>query len=308
MTHEPSVIPPWQTAAAPTSSRERLTVSGVLLGSIALVVVLAAISVRSRLVFGLVVLAVIFIPLERLFALRPQRILRAGWRTDLVHFFVNSVALTILLFAVVAVVGTVLRHLVPPGVRLAVASQPPGLQIIEALVLAELGGYVGHRAAHEIPVLWRFHKVHHSITEMDWLASNHLHPIDQTFIRSCAVLPIYVLGFTKASLGVFVVLLTFFAIFIHSNVRFTFGPLRWVLSTPEFHHWHHANMKEAYNSNYAGLFPVIDKLFGTLYLPVGRRPVSYGVPDVQPKGYLRQLAWPFRRTVARPDLSSRRAR
>jgi sterol desaturase/sphingolipid hydroxylase (fatty acid hydroxylase superfamily) len=94
------------------------------------------------------------------------------------------------------------------------------------------------------------------------------------------------------SLGAFVVLTTLQAIFIHANVRLTFGPLRWVIATPQFHHWHHAREPRAYNSNYAGEFPAVDALFGTLYLPARRWPAQYGIDDTEPVGYLRQLVWP----------------
>jgi sterol desaturase/sphingolipid hydroxylase (fatty acid hydroxylase superfamily) len=71
-----------------------------------------------------------------------------------------------------------------------------------------IGGYAGHRMAHEVPLLWRFHRVHHSIREMDWLAANHLHPLDETFIRSVAVLPLYALGFGRVTLGAFIIVIT----------------------------------------------------------------------------------------------------
>jgi sterol desaturase/sphingolipid hydroxylase (fatty acid hydroxylase superfamily) len=129
---------------------------------------------------------------------------------------------------------------------------------------------------------------------MDWLAAAHLHPIDQVWTRSCIVLPLFALGFSRATFGGFLAFTTFQAIFVHANVRLTFGPLRWVIATPEFHHWHHANDPAAYNSNFAGEFPWIDALFGTLYLPAGQMPAGYGVDDHQPPGYLAQLAWPFR--------------
>jgi sterol desaturase/sphingolipid hydroxylase (fatty acid hydroxylase superfamily) len=255
--------------------------------------VLGALSVRGGIVIGMVVLAIIFIPLERLFALRPRRILRSGWRTDVVHYLINGAALKIGTVVAVAVLGTVLRAFVPAPFRTAIAASPGWAQIVAALAIATVGGYAGHRAAHEVPLLWRFHRVHHSIHEMDWLAASHLHPLDQIFIRSCAVLPLYALGFGRISLGAFVVLTTLQAIFIHANVRLTFGPLRWVIATPQFHHWHHAREPRAYNSNYAGEFPAVDALFGTLYLPAHGWPARYGVDDNQPAGYLRQLVWPL---------------
>jgi len=267
---------------------------GLAVGATTLALVVVALTVRSTPVFGLVVLAVIFIPLEKGFALHPRKVLRWGWRTDLVHFAVNNLLSSIGLIVPIVVVGLGLRALVPASIHHAIAAQVPALQFAEAFLVASLTGYFGHRAAHEVPVLWRFHKVHHSITEMDWLASAHLHPIDTIWTRGCVVVPLFVLGFGRASFGGIIVLTTLQAIFIHANVRLTFGPLRWLVATPEFHHWHHAADGAAHNKNYAGEFPWVDAVFGTLYLPRGRMPPAYGIDEVQPDGYLRQLAWPFR--------------
>jgi sterol desaturase/sphingolipid hydroxylase (fatty acid hydroxylase superfamily) len=293
------VAPPPQTVdIAATGSATQIGVSGAVLAVLTALVVAAALSVRSNIVFGLAILAVIFIPLERLFALHPRRVLRQGWRTDLVHYLVNGAALKVGLVVSVVVVGSVLRAFVPAPLRLGIAASPSWVQIVAAFAITTVGGYAGHRAAHEVPLLWRFHRVHHSIRDMDWLAANHLHPLDETFGRSAAVLPLYALGFGRVSLGAFVILITVQAIFIHANVRIGLGPLRWVIATPHFHHWHHAREPQAYNTNFAGEFPVLDALFGTLYLPADRWPAQYGIDDTEPNGYLRQLAWPLRARCA----------
>jgi sterol desaturase/sphingolipid hydroxylase (fatty acid hydroxylase superfamily) len=273
-------------------------ISGAVLASLTALVILGALSVRSNILFGLAILAVIFIPLERLFALHPRRVLRPGWRTDVVHYLVNGAALKVGLVVSVVVVGSVLRAFVPAPLRLGIAASPTWVQIVAGFAITTVGGYAGHRAAHEVPLLWRFHRVHHSIRDLDWLAANHLHPLDETFGRSAAVLPLYALGFGRVSLGAFVILITVQAIFIHANVRMNFGPVRWLIATPQFHHWHHAREPRAYNTNYAGEFPVLDALFGTLYLPADRWPAQYGIDESEPTGYLRQLAWPLRTRCA----------
>jgi sterol desaturase/sphingolipid hydroxylase (fatty acid hydroxylase superfamily) len=291
----PSRQPVAVAAAGPAT---QIGFSGAWLAVLTAIVVLAALSVRTNIVFALAILAVIFIPLERLFALHPRRVLRRGWRTDVVHYLVNGAALKVGLVVSVIAVGSVLRAFVPAPLRLGIAASPTWVQIVAGFAITTVGGYAGHRAAHEVPLLWRFHRVHHSIREIDWLAANHLHPLDETFGRSAAVLPLYALGFGRVSLGAFVILITVQAIFIHANVRISWGPLRWVIATPQFHHWHHAREPEAFNSNFAGEFPVLDALFGTLYLPAGRWPEEYGIDDVEPTGYLRQLAWPLRTRCA----------
>jgi len=299
-----SSAPPPESVQIEASRRaSQIGISGVVLALLTTLVVLAALSVRSGIIFGLVVLAVIFIPLERMFALHPRRVLRQGWRTDLVHYLVNGAALKVGLVVAVVAAGGALRVFVPAPLRMAVGASPGCVQIVAGFAIAMVGGYAGHRAAHEVPLLWRFHRVHHSVQEMDWLAANHLHPLDETFVRSAAVLPLYALGFGRLSLGAFIVLITLQAIFIHSNVRMTFGPIRWVIATPQFHHWHHAREPQAYNTNYAGEFPFLDALFGTLYLPADHWPAQYGIDDAEPAGYLRQLAWPLRTSCApRPKL------
>jgi sterol desaturase/sphingolipid hydroxylase (fatty acid hydroxylase superfamily) len=294
-TAQPGLLAAHVTGPGPAS---KIGVGGVVLAVLTSLLVLGVVSMRSSILFGLAILAVIFIPIERLFSLHPQRVLRRGWRTDLVHFLVNGAALKIgLVLTVIAVAGA-LRACVPAPLRLGVAACPSWVQIVAGLAVTTVGGYVGHRASHEVPLLWRFHRVHHSIREMDWLAANHMHPLDDIFARATAVLPLYALGFGRLSLGAFVIVITVQDIFIHANVRTTFGPVRWLVATPQFHHWHHAREPHAYNTNYAGEFPVADALFGTLYLPAHRWPAQYGVDDVEPAGYLRQFAWPFRARCA----------
>lgn len=264
-----------------------------LFGTGALLV--GALVVRGRVVIGLLVVAAVFVPMERVLALRPQRVLRAGWRTDLVHFVVDGALTTIGLVLVVIVVGGLLRALVPDSVRHAIGAQPAFVQFALGLVIAEVGGYWGHRASHRVPWLWRFHRLHHSIEEMDWLAAARLHPVDQVFTRSCFVVPLFALGFSRATFGAFLVFATFQALFVHANVRVRFGPLRYVVATPQFHHWHHAAERGAYDSNFAGELPVLDAVFGTLRMPA-HWPERYGIDERAPSGYLHQLAWPFRET------------
>ena len=274
-----------------------LSVGQVALGLATLAIFLGALAIRSSAVFGLVIVGAVFIPIERVFGIRSQRVFRAGWRTDVVHFVVNNLLTTVGVVIAVVAFGTVVHAAVPAGARAAIARQSGLAQFVEAMLLSELCFYGAHRTTHAVPLLWRFHRVHHSIAEMDWLASARLHPIDQAFTRSSAVIPLYALGFSKATFGAFLVVSSFQAIFIHANVRLNFGPLRWLVATPEFHHWHHANDPAHYNTNFAGEFPWIDALFGTLHLSGGRYPDRYGIDDPVPDGYLPQLAWPFRAHV-----------
>lgn len=242
------------------------------------------------------VAAFVFIPLERLFAARKgQKLLRDGWTNDLVYVFVNSIVIRIgLVFAVLAIL-TLGALVVPGALREAVAGQPLWLQAIEVLLLADLGFYLAHRAFHSFPVLWRFHAVHHSIEEMDWLAAARVHPIDQIITKSASLLPCFALGFSEWAIGAFAIAYHWHSLLLHSNVRFGFGPLKWLIASPQFHHWHHARDREAWDRNFAGQLALWDFVFGTAHLPDGRRPKAFGVADPVPSGYAAQLLHPFRR-------------
>src|SRR5690606_27618749 len=150
--------------------------------------------------------------------------------------------------------------------------------------------------------LWDFHAVHHSTEEMDWLAAYRVHPVDQVLVKGTSLVPIFVLGFSEAAIAIASLLYFWHSILLHSNVKINFGPLKWLIASPEFNHWHHANHSEAVNKNLAGQLPLWDIVFRPAYMP-GPLPEKYGVDDAVPRDYPRQLAYPFVclwRTFARP--------
>jgi sterol desaturase/sphingolipid hydroxylase (fatty acid hydroxylase superfamily) len=253
----------------------------------------------GKTVLGLALAALVFIPLERLFShRREQKIFRAQWFNDACHFLFTHVlqhaALVVSAVAWTAAFKLVGPFLVPSWTQAAIAAQPVWLQCLEIIVITDFFGYFSHRLAHETPWMWRFHAVHHSIREMDWLAAARLHPLDQVVTKPVGFAVLYACGFSKTVFGVSFAWLIFWAFFLHANVRIGFGPLLRVISTPEFHHWHHAADAPAQNKNYAGLFPIWDILFGTFYAPRKRMPDAYGASDRVPTGYLKQMLYPFR--------------
>jgi sterol desaturase/sphingolipid hydroxylase (fatty acid hydroxylase superfamily) len=254
-----------------------------------------AVVVRGPAVVAIAVLFCLFVPLEKLFALRPQRVFRRGLLTDLTHLLVNN-----LFVAVGAIILVVLAAIPFLWVRSfdLVGGLPDGMAIALAFVCAFVGNYWGHRLTHQVPFLWRFHAVHHSIEQMDWVASGRLHPLDSAFTQAFTVFPLFLLGYRAGTFAGVAVVVTLLALFQHANVRLRFPVVRWVINTPEWHHWHHAIDSDARDKNFG--LPVIDKLFGTAYLPAGKRPSGFGIHDPVPAdGYLRHLAYPF--TVKTPS-------
>ncbi len=247
-------------------------------------------------VLDLLVLTLVFVPLERLLARLPeQRVFRTGWKVDLVHFFVSHMLVQVTTFLILAPALFAARFLGPLALQTWVASQPFLVQVLEIVVIADFTQYWIHRTFHEIPWLWRFHQVHHSTVEMDWLAGSRLHLVDILVTRSVTLIPLFLFGFETTALKAYLVFVAVFATFIHTNFRYELSWLgRWIV-TPFFHHWHHAIEPEAINKNYGVHIPWFDRMFGTNYEPPGKWPPGYGVHGVQlPVNYLLQLILPFR--------------
>lgn len=246
-------------------------------------------------VLELLVLGLIFLPLEALFPLRAQTVLREGWQTDLKHFFVSHAGVQLISFAALIPAQVLLSWAVRLDFQRAVAAQPVWLQFIEMVVLVDLFTYWIHRAFHQIPWLWNFHAIHHSSQRMDWLAGSRIHVVDALITRSVAFVPVFLLGFAPAALYAYLVFVSFHAVFIHANIRWRFPGLRWLISTPEYHHWHHTSDEEGIDKNFAQFLPLWDRLFGTIHQP-GHWPRNYGTTHFQPpEDYAGQLLYPFRR-------------
>jgi sterol desaturase/sphingolipid hydroxylase (fatty acid hydroxylase superfamily) len=254
-----------------------------------------------RLCVWLALLSVVFIPLERLFALHPEKILRKAILTDVAYYFLSSLIPSLLLSVPLALTASLVRRLVPAIITGATAEWPLWARIAASMVIGEIGFYWGHRLSHEIPFLWRFHAVHHSAEQIDFLVNTRAHPVDMVFTRLCGLVPLYVFGLAapvrgSARLIPLLVLLmgTVWGFFVHANLRWRFGPLETLVATPAFHHWHHTNDGPAYiNKNYAPLLPWIDRLFGTFYLPKHRRPERYGIDEPLAGSLVGQLLQPF---------------
>jgi sterol desaturase/sphingolipid hydroxylase (fatty acid hydroxylase superfamily) len=173
-------------------------------------------------------------------------------------------------------------------------------QSIIALVVGDLGVYGIHRLQHTLPWLWRFHAVHHSAEELDWLVGFRFHPLDLFLLRVASLGPLVALDLAPSAIAVFIGVSAWQGWLVHANVRMPYGPLRWLVVSPEFHHWHHSAEREAYDRNYASLVACWDVLFGTVYLPRGRQPLRYGIEEPVPAGWIGRFAHPFRRrTTAR---------
>lgn len=241
---------------------------------------------------SLVLFAVMFVPLERAF---PARAAQRPWRTDSavdLAFFAGQYLVwsTLALLVLTAVRGQ-LDHVVPAAWRADAAALPLAAQVAIAIVAGDLLVYGWHRACHAVPLLWRFHAVHHTTTSLDWLAAHREHPLDGVTTQLVQNLPAMILALSLREVGALVVIRGAWGLFIHANLRLDVGWLRFVLGAPALHHYHHA--RDAAPANFANLAPWIDVVFGTYHRPTGPETYPLGVPEPAPRGYLALLAWPF---------------
>jgi sterol desaturase/sphingolipid hydroxylase (fatty acid hydroxylase superfamily) len=272
--------------------------SGRMRSAINVIVVVALIVVSSVLdrtvLLGVALLFVIVVPFEKLFPRhRGQRVRRPGAGTD-VAYALAAPALNIATVAVAIVVGVATMAWLPGlAIRPLVAMIPPELSAFVGIVLFDLASYWVHRWAHEVPLLWRFHAIHHSPEQMDWVSGFRNHPAEGAILAP----PFFLLiaaGFDGAVVGVLVIVQVLLGLVLHANVRWRLRPLDRLFVTPEFHHWHHSNEVAAHRTNYSIFLPVWDIIFGTYRMPRGERPLLYGVDEQIPRGMVAQLWWPVR--------------
>ena len=153
---------------------------------------------------------------------------------------------------------------------------------------------MSHRLFHGNQ-LWKYHAVHHSSEDLEWISAARFHPINLFF---GSVLADVVMLLAGISPNIFVVLgpITIaHSAFVHANLDWTLGPFKYVIASPVFHRWHHTAAERGGEKNFAATFPVLDLIFGTFYMPKGVLPDRYGITDKEfPAGFGAQLAYPFK--------------
>ncbi len=184
---------------------------------------------------------------------------------------------------------------------------PYGLAVILSIVVLDFVIYLQHVMFHAVPVLWRFHRVHHADTDFDVTTGIRFHPIEivlSMFIKLSVVASI---GPPALSVLFFEVLLNALAMFNHANVRIPLrldGFLRWVIVTPDMHRVHHSINNAEYMTNFGFNLSWWDRLLGTyLAQPAeGHEGMTIGLPNFREANWQtlpRLLLIPFNRNKSR---------
>jgi len=246
--------------------------------------------------------------LERLAPWRKeQRALRKGIGQDFFWLVFNGHYAGVVIALVTAWLGRQAAALLggwpwpePESVKLLAAS-PVWLQFAVFLVLKDLLEYGVHNLLHRVPLLWEFHKLHHSILELDWIGNMRFHWMEIVVYRSLTYLPLAVLGVDGRVILWLAVVSTVIGHLNHSNLKLSWGPLRYLVNSPRMHVWHHdVILRGEHGKNFGIVLSLWDWLFGTAEWPAEEQPLRLGFEGMErfPEGLAARLVYPLGRRFA----------
>lgn len=169
---------------------------------------------------------------------------------------------------------------------------PWWLQFAVFLLVNDFARYWLHVWYHQHPLLWRIHRVHHTVVEMDALSTFRVHIFEAVIKYGVIILPFRLLGIDPWVIAIYSSIDVLKGFWHHANWRTRIGWLNYIFNSAELHWWHHAIEFSARNYNYGSIFSVWDWLFGTAYYRPGQWPREIGVEGMAafPDSYLGQLA------------------
>jgi sterol desaturase/sphingolipid hydroxylase (fatty acid hydroxylase superfamily) len=150
-----------------------------------------------------------------------------------------------------------------------------------AVLLMDYTLYLWHVLTHRLPLLWRFHVVHHVDLDLDASTALRFHAGELAISTAWRAGQVLLIGVSPLSLFFWQTFLLLSILFHHSNVRLPFATERWLnhlIVTPRMHGIHHSIVQEETNSNWSSGLTIWDRLHGTLRLNVPQAEITIGVP------------------------------
>jgi len=225
--------------------------------------------------FWLFAVSVFCIVLERLWPWRKtQGFLRPQLVQDYWWLVFNGVLSSFMLAPLLALIYAGLKSAyfsIP-----AVSVQSAGIlstisfwhQVIILLTVSDFIEWCVHNLLHRNPWLWKIHRVHHSITIMDWIGNFRFHWGETIIYSTIKYLPLMLLAPHWQAVLVVAVMATAMGHLNHSNLNISWGPLRYVFNSSRMHIWHHEKkFRKSAGVNFGIVLSVWDWLFGTAYMP-----------------------------------------
>ena len=179
---------------------------------------------------------------------------------------------------------------------------PLWLEVVLAILILDLAIWAQHLVTHKVPILWRFHRVHHADRDFDVTTALRFHPVEILASMMLKIGLVYLLGPAALAVLLFEIILNGTAMFNHSNLRLPLWldrVVRLVLVTPDMHRVHHSIHRHEHDSNYGFALSVWDRMFRT-YRPMpeaGHDKMTVGLEwqDERPSRLAWALMLPFRK-------------
>ena len=194
-----------------------------------------------------------------------QGVFSPGMLQDVVWFLVNTLPLTTLTFMYAALLGSLYKQHLGFLTVDAITMWPEATRIVMAMLVGDLLGWGHHFIRHKVEVFWYFHTIHHSQRQMNMFTDHRIHLAEFLITDTLVFLPSQMFQLSTVSLGYFLIFIRWYTRMYHSNLRTNFGPLKYVLVTPQSHRVHHSIEKRHVDKNFGTLFTIWDRMFGTLY-------------------------------------------
>jgi len=254
--------------------------------------------------FWLLVISISCWILERLVPWRPsQRAWRDQFGQDLFWLVFNGHYAGILLasastWLVEDLSRTFGTGLLPaPGPIHFLTERPLWLQFLVFLIVKDFLEFLIHNLLHRVPLLWEFHKLHHSIRELDWIGNMRFHWMEIAVYHSFTYFPLFLLNVDSRVILWIAIFTTIIGHLNHSNLNLDWGVFRYLLNSPRLHVWHHDLVQhDPHGQNFGVVFSLWDYLFGTVYAPAQGYPARLGFEgmDQFPSGLISRLIYPIR--------------
>lgn len=254
--------------------------------------------------WGLILISLVVWSFEILFPWRKeQSIFRKDFWLDAFYMFFNFFIFAIIISGVYKLLGVIFKDLGISTTSLTIidiAHWPQWVQLLVFFVILDFVQWFTHVLLHKYPVLWQFHKVHHSVKEMGFAAHLRFHWMENILYKPLKTLGVMILGGFEPEQA-YIVHFAAIAIghFNHSNIKLTYGPLKYILNNPVMHLYHHAYTipEGSYGVNFGISLSIWDYIFKTNYIPESSGKIELGFPgdETLPKGFWGQLVYGFKK-------------
>lgn len=238
---------------------------------------------------------------------KNQPIIRKDFWIDGFYMFFNFFFFSLIVYnALSSVVVTLFNDLlrgvfgVENLVALRVHALPAWGQLLLLFVLRDFVQWNVHRLLHNVPLLWEFHKVHHSVEEMGFAAHLRYHWVETLVYRSIEYLPLAMIGYGITDFMWVHLIALSIGHLNHANFNLPLGKLRYIFNSPQMHIWHHAHdMPQSHPNgiNFGISLSIWDYLFGTAYQPYDGRDLRLGFSNIAkfPRSFFKQFIYPFKK-------------